>query len=118
MDAVRLIRRALDGRVPLIGFAGAPWTVATYMIEGGCSRDFPTKALLYGDRGRCTTCSISWRAPRSYLNAQIAAGAQAVMIFDTWGGILSARSYHEFSLAYMEQMVADLTASATEGGCP
>jgi uroporphyrinogen decarboxylase len=110
MDAVALIRRELAGRVPLIGFAGSPWTVATYMVEGGSSRDFPkTKALLYGDpKALHRLLAKLARATTDYLNAQIAAGAQAVMIFDTWGGALSTPAYLEFSLAYMEHIAADL----------
>jgi uroporphyrinogen decarboxylase len=109
-DAVALIRRELAGRVPLIGFAGSPWTVATYMIEGGGSRDFPrAKALLYGDpRALHALLEKLARATTDYLNAQIAAGAQAVMIFDTWGGILSTPAYGEFSLPYMERIAGDL----------
>ena len=99
-DAVALIRRELAGRVPLIGFAGSPWTVATYLIEGGSSRDFPhAKALPTATRRRCTALLEKLaRATTEYLNAQIAAGAQAVMIFDTWGGALSTPAYYEFSL--------------------
>ena len=109
-DAVALIRRELAGRVPLIGFAGSPWTVATYMIEGGSSRDFPkSKGLLYGDpQAMHRLLGKLARATTEYLNAQIAAGAQAVMIFDTWGGALTTPAYYEFSLAYMEQVVGDL----------
>ncbi len=93
MDAVRLIRRELDGRVPLIGFSGSPWTLATYMVEGGSSKEF---------RAASRGCSIDDPATlhrllgvladavTAYLNAQIAAGAQAVMIFDTWGGCADA----------------------------
>ncbi len=110
MDAVALIRRELAGRVPLIGFAGSPWTVATYMIEGAGSRDFPrSKALVYGDPGALHRLLAKLaRATIDYLNAQIASGAQAVMVFDTWGGILATPAYYEFSLAYMERVVADL----------
>ncbi len=110
MDAITLIRRELAGRVPLIGFAGSPWTVATYMIEGGGSRDFQaSKALLYGEpKALHRLLAKLARATTDYLNAQIASGAQAVMIFDTWGGILSTPAYLEFSLAYMEQISADL----------
>jgi uroporphyrinogen decarboxylase len=110
MDTVALVRRELAGRVPLIGFAGSPWTVATYMVEGGGSRDFPkAKALLYGDpKALHRLLAKLARATTDYLNAQIAAGAQAVMIFDTWGGALSTPAYLEFSLAYMEQIAADL----------
>jgi uroporphyrinogen decarboxylase len=109
-DAVALIRRELAGRVPLIGFAGSPWTVATYMIEGGSSRDFPkSKALLYGDpKALHALLAKLARATTDYLNAQIAAGAQAAMIFDTWGGALATPAYYEFSLAYMEQVAGDL----------
>jgi len=110
LDAVALIRRELAGRVPLIGFAGSPWTVATYMVEGGGSRDFTrAKALLYGDPKTLHRLLAKLaRATTDYLNAQIAAGAQAVMIFDTWGGVLPTPAYFEFSLPYMEQIVADL----------
>ena len=109
-DAVALIRRELSGRVPLIGFAGSPWTVATYMIEGGSSRDFArAKALAYGDpQALHRLLAKLARATTEYLNAQIVAGAQAVMIFDTWGGVLSTPAFGEFSLTYMEQVVADL----------
>ena len=110
MDAIALIRRELAGRAPLIGFAGSPWTVATYMVEGGGSRDFPkAKALLYGDpKALHRLLAKLARATTEYLNAQIASGAQAVMIFDTWGGALSTPAYLEFSLAYMEHIVAGL----------
>ncbi|MBI5461372.1 MAG: uroporphyrinogen decarboxylase [Gammaproteobacteria bacterium] len=111
MDAVRLIRRELDGRVPLIGFSGSPWTLATYMVEGGSSKDFATiKAMLY-DRPELLHQLLDTvaRAVSVYLNAQIAAGAQAVMLFDTWGGALGPREYREFSLAYMTRIVGQLT---------
>ncbi len=109
-DAVALIRRELAGRVPLIGFAGSPWTVATYMIEGGSSREFAkSKALLYGEpRALHALLSKLARATTDYLNAQIEAGSQAVMLFDTWGGILPAHAYYEFSLAYMDRVLAGL----------
>jgi len=109
-DAVSLIRRELDGRAPLIGFAGSPWTVATYMIEGGGSREFArSKALLYGDpRSLHRLLEKLARATIAYLNAQVEAGVQAVMLFDTWGGVLTERAYCEFSLAYMEHIVAGL----------
>jgi len=110
LDAIALVRRELAGRVPLIGFAGSPWTVATYMIEGAGSRDFPrAKGLLYGDpKALHRLLAKLARATIDYLNAQIASGAQAVMVFDTWGGVLPAHAYCEFSLAYMEQLVAGL----------
>ncbi len=110
MDAVRLVRRELAGRAPLIGFAGSPWTVATYMVEGGSTRSFSRiKGLLYGDpRALHRLLAILARATCDYLNAQIAAGAQVVMLFDTWGGVLTPAAYREFSLAYMHRIVADL----------
>ncbi len=109
-DAVSLIRRELDGRVPLIGFAGSPWTVATYMIEGGGSREFArAKALIDGDpKALHRLLGKLARTTTDYLNAQVAAGADAVMVFDTWGGALSTPAYFEFSLAYMESIVAGL----------
>ncbi len=110
MDAVAEIRRALDNSVPLIGFSGSPFTLACYMIEGGASEDFRTiKSMLY-DRPDLLhhVLEVNASAVTAYLNAQIEAGAQAVMIFDTWGGALSNRAYKEFSLAYMARIVADL----------
>ncbi|HJE68193.1 MULTISPECIES: uroporphyrinogen decarboxylase [Pseudomonadaceae] len=110
MDAVRTIRTALDGRVPLIGFSGSPWTLATYMIEGGSSKDFrKAKAMLY-DTPEALHLLLDKlaQAVTAYLNGQIRAGAQAVQIFDTWGGNLSAAAYQEFSLAYMRKIVAGL----------
>ena len=111
MNAVRTIRKNLQGQVPLIGFSGSPWTLATYMVEGGSSKAF-TKIK-----------KMAFAAPQSlhllldkladavilYLNAQIAAGAQSVMVFDTWGGVLSPRDYKEFSLQYMHKIVEGLT---------
>src|SRR5690554_3043995 len=110
MDAVRTIRRELNGRVPLIGFSGSPWTLATYMVEGGSSKDFrKIKALMY-DQPEAVHLLLDKLADSviSYLNAQIRAGAQAVQIFDTWGGNLSADAYQKFSLAYMRKIVAGL----------
>ena len=111
LDAVTQIRRALDGSVPLIGFSGSPYTLACYMVEGGASTDFRTiKTMLY-DRPDLLhyLLDVNTRAVTAYLNAQIEAGAQAVMIFDTWGGSLSAAAYREFSLTYMQRIVAGLT---------
>jgi len=111
VNAVSTIRRELNGRVPLIGFSGSPWTLATYMVEGGSSKDF----------ARCKTMAYNQpelmhqlldtlaKSVIVYLNAQIEAGAQAVQIFDTWGGALSHAAYREFSLQYMSQIVAGLT---------
>jgi len=110
MDAVRLIRKELDGSVPLIGFAGSPWTLATYMIEGGSSKDFgKIKKMLYQEPDSLhLLLSHVAKAVSQYLNAQINAGAQAIQIFDTWGGVLSTPAYHEFSLAYMKQILDEL----------
>ncbi len=110
MDAVSQIRRALDNQVPLIGFSGSPFTLACYMIEGGSSQDFAqVKAMLY-QRPELLhhILDVNARAVTAYLNAQIESGAQAVMIFDTWGGVLSHAAYHEFSLRYIERIVAGL----------
>ena len=110
-DAVSLIRRELDGMVPLIGFAGSPWTVATYMVEGGSSREFPRIKGLMKEQPAVLEQLLGTVAQTTtnYLNAQIAAGAQAVMIFDTWGGALEADDYRRFSLASMQQIVDGLT---------
>ena len=110
MDAVVEIRRALDNSVPLIGFSGSPFTLACYMIEGGASEDFRrVKTMLY-DRPDLLhhVLEVTAQAVTAYLNAQIESGAQAVMIFDTWGGALSSRAYREFSLAYLQRIVAGL----------
>jgi uroporphyrinogen decarboxylase len=109
-DAVTMIRRELNGRVPLIGFSGSPWTLATYMIEGQSSRDFArAKTMLYTQpelmHQLLEKLSLS---VIDYLNAQIRAGAQVVQIFDTWGGALSHAAYAEFSLAYMQKIVDGL----------
>ena len=109
-DAVTQIRKAINGRVPLIGFSGSPWTLATYMVEGGSSRDFRTiKTMLY-DQPAVLHGLLDKLAQTvtAYLNAQILAGAQAVQIFDTWGGSLSTPAYQEFSLAYMQRIVDGL----------
>jgi uroporphyrinogen decarboxylase len=130
LDAVRLIRRELAGRVPLIGFSGSPWTLATYMIEGGTSKDFRrAKGLMYDHPAVMhDLLDKVTRAVIAYLNAQVAAGVQALMVFDTWGGALSARAYREFSLAYMARIVGGLVREAegrrvpvilfTKGGAP
>ncbi len=110
VDAVAEIRRALAGRVPLIGFAGSPFTLACYMIEGGGSADFRTvKTMLYQRPDLLhRILDVNARAVAAYLNAQIEAGAQAVMVFDTWGGALAHAAYLEFSLAYIARVVAAL----------
>ena len=110
VDAVSLIKRELAGRVPLIGFAGSPWTLATYMVEGQSSREFTRiKRLVYGDpvAAHALLDKVA-RATTAYLNAQLAAGADLVMLFDTWGGALSAAAYQEFSLAYMRAILEGL----------
>lgn len=110
MDAVRTIHRELNGRVPLIGFSGSPWTLATYMIEGGSSKDFRRiKAMMFDQPELLEqVLSVLAESVTSYLNAQIEAGAQAVQIFDTWGGVLSPQNYRDFSLHYMDRIVKGL----------
>jgi uroporphyrinogen decarboxylase len=110
LDAVAEIRRALDNSVPLIGFSGSPYTLACYMIEGGASEDFRAiKTMLYSRPDLLHhVLEVTAKAVTDYLNAQIEAGAQAVMIFDTWGGTLAHDEYLEFSLAYMQRIVAGL----------
>ncbi|MDX2457437.1 MAG: uroporphyrinogen decarboxylase [Gammaproteobacteria bacterium] len=129
MDAVRLIRRTLDNRLPLIGFSGSPWTLATYMVEGSSTKTFShVKGMLYSEPQLLhQMLDTVARSVTTYLNAQIAAGAQAVMIFDTWGGVLTPDDYRDFSLQYMQQIVSNLTREAdglpvpvvlfTKGGC-
>ena len=109
-DAVTLIRQELGGQVPLIGFSGSPWTLATYMIEGGSSKDYHhSKGLMYENPAALhQILDVIAQSVVSYLNAQIEAGAQSVMIFDTWGGVLSPEAYQEFSLRYMQQIVEQL----------
>jgi uroporphyrinogen decarboxylase len=112
-DAVSEIRRALDGSVPLIGFSGSPFTLACYMVEGGGSDDFRhIKTLCVAEPALAhRLLQTNTKAVTAYLNAQIEAGAQAVQIFDTWGGALPAHAYREFSLAYMQQVVEGLIKS-------
>ncbi len=110
MDAVSLIRRELAGRVPLIGFAGSPWTLATYMVEGGSSKDFRRVKTLAFDQPEAMHLLLDKlaQAVTGYLNGQIRAGAQAIQIFDTWGGVLSTPAYQEFSLDYMTRILRGL----------
>jgi uroporphyrinogen decarboxylase len=110
MDAVRTIRKALDGSVPLIGFSGSPYTLACYMVEGSGSKDFGrVKTMLYARPDLLhRILSVTTQAVIAYLNAQIECGAQTVMIFDTWGGSLAHAAYPEFSLAYMQHIIANL----------
>ena len=109
-DAVTSIRRALNGRVPLIGFSGSPFTLACYMVEGGSSKEFRTiKTMMYSRPDLLhKILEINAQTVTAYLNAQIDAGAQAVQIFDTWGGVLSDAAFQEFSLRYMKQIVSGL----------
>ncbi|HTP72659.1 MAG TPA: uroporphyrinogen decarboxylase [Burkholderiaceae bacterium] len=109
-DAVSSIRRALAGRVPLIGFAGSPWTLACYMVEGAGSDDYRhVKTLMYARPDLLhRVLAINAHAVAAYLNAQIEAGAQAVMVFDSWGGVLAHDCFEPFSLAYTRQVVARL----------
>ena len=111
LDAVRQIRKALDGEVPLIGFSGSPWTLACYMVEGRGGTDFLTIKRMAYERPELLhrILQVNAEAVTSYLTAQIEAGAQAVMIFDSWGGALSHAAYREFSLSYMEQIIAGLS---------
>src|SRR5690554_1625288 len=110
MDAVRTIRRELNGRVPLIGFSDSPWTLATYMVEGGSSKDFRhVKGLMYSQpEVMHGLLDILADSVIDYLNEQIKAGAQAVQIFDSWGGAFSDAAYQEFSLKYMKKIVDGL----------
>ncbi|MFW1939748.1 uroporphyrinogen decarboxylase [Acinetobacter junii] len=110
MNAVSTIRSALGGQVPLIGFSGSPWTLATYMVEGGSSKEFRfTKNMMYA-QPEVLHALLDHLADSviDYLNAQIDAGAQAIQIFDSWGGALAHREYVEFSLNYMTKIIAGL----------
>lgn len=110
LDAVSHVRRALDNQMPLLGFSGSPFTLACYMIEGGGSQDFQNvKKMLYARPDLLhRVLEVTARAVVAYLNAQIQRGAQAVMVFDTWGGTLSHAAFHEFSLPYLKRVVEGL----------
>jgi len=120
MEAISLATKDLAGKVPLIGFAGSPWTVATYMVEGGSSKLFQTiKTLMYREPQvmhallhRITEVTIA------YLNAQVKAGAQVLMVFDSWGGILSHYAYHEFSLKYLKKIAKGVTRQVGDQQIP
>ena len=117
LDTVEEVHRALRNEVPLIGFSGSPFTLACYMVEGGGSDDFRNlKTMLY-QRPELLhrILDVNTQAVIAYLNAQIESGADAVMIFDTWGGSLSHAAYHEFSLPYLERIVAGLTVKRADG---
>ena len=119
-DAVRMVRHELNGRVPLIGFSGSPWTLATYMVEGGTSREFrKVKSLLYTHPEILERLlDILSQAAVEYLTAQIRAGVQAVMVFDTWGGVLSREAYLKFSLKPMQRIVSELLRIQTQPTVP
>ncbi len=120
LDAVRLIRHELDGKVPLIGFSGSPWTLATYMVEGGGSKEFARiKRMLYDDPDtvRLLLKTLS-SAVTAYLKAQVAAGVEALMVFDTWGGVLSDQAYREFSLAHLATITAGLKSDPMTADIP
>ena len=110
MDAIRLVRAELAGRVPLIGFAGSPWTLATYMVEGSSGSDFRVIKGMLDSRPDLLhrLLELLARSVARYLNAQIAAGAQVLMLFDSWGGVLDGRAYTDFSLQYLARIVAEL----------
>ena len=114
MDAVSLIRKELNGKVPLIGFSGSPWTLATYMVEGGSSKDFAkTKSLAFNNPAAMHQLLDKLAdAVAVYLTTQVEQGAQALQIFDTWGGSLSHSDYQEFSLRYMQAVVERLPREA------
>jgi uroporphyrinogen decarboxylase len=120
MDAVSLIRRELKGSIPLIGFAGSPWTLATYMVEGGSSKDFAKVKSLAFNEPELMHQLLSKLATSvaAYLSEQIRSGAQAVQIFDTWGGALSHNAYREFSLRYMTEIIDQLPREADGGKVP
>ena len=109
-DAVSTIRKALKNETPLIGFSGSPWTLATYMVEGGTTKNFgKVKGMMFSEpKAMHQLLDVLAKSVTAYLNAQIESGAQAVMVFDTWGGVLSTRDYHAFSLRYMQQIVDGL----------
>ncbi|MFK8018329.1 MAG: uroporphyrinogen decarboxylase [Pseudomonadales bacterium] len=120
IDAVSLIRKELNNRVPLIGFSGSPWTLATYMVEGGTTRDFAKIKTMAFTQPEVMHQLLSKLADSvvDYLSAQIRAGAQAVQIFDTWGGVLSPKAYELFSLAYMRQIIEGLRSDPANDGIP
>ena len=116
-DAVTSIRKALRGRVPLIGFSGSPWTLACYMVEGAGSQDYRlVKTMLYARPDLMhRMLTVNADAVAAYLNAQIDAGAQAVMIFDSWGGVLADGAFQQFSLAYTARVLAQLKRTGVDG---
>ena len=120
MEAVRVVRSALAGRVPLIGFTGSPWTLASYMVEGSGSKEFRRiKGLMFeSPKSAHQLLQIVTDSVIQYLKAQVAAGAQSLMVFDTWGGMLSTDNYQAFSLAYMQQIVTAIKSDPACNGVP
>ena len=120
MDAISLVRSELKDKVPLIGFAGSPWTLACYMLEGGASKEFrQVKTLLYQEpKALHHLLNTLAKATTLYLNAQITAGAQVIMIFDTWGGLLTTATYQQFSLNYMTEIVTNLNGETRQEKVP
>lgn len=120
MDTLRLVRHELNDKIPLIGFSGSPWTLACYMIEGGASKNFSVvKKLLFQEPQTLhLLLELLAQAVTDYLYAQIQAGAQALMIFDTWGGILSPPDFHTFSQQYMAQIIHNLKCKKNGSAVP
>jgi uroporphyrinogen decarboxylase len=120
LDTISQVRKALAGAVPVIGFSGSPFTLACYMVEGGGSRDFPAVKAMLRDRPDLLhhILQVNCRAVIAYLNAQIEAGAQALMVFDTWGGTLAEAEYREYSLAYMQRIVEGVRSKQDSGRVP
>jgi uroporphyrinogen decarboxylase len=110
LDAIRMTRHELAGKVPLIGFCGSPWTMATYMLEGRANKEFPTVRAIHREQPQLlhSLLDVLAQSVTQHLNAQIKAGVQAVMIFDTWGGMLDTHNYQEFSLRYVRQVITNL----------
>jgi len=120
LDAIRLIRHELDGKVPLIGFCGSPWTLATYMLEGRANKSFPMiqAALREQSSFLHALLDLLARSVAQHLNAQIKAGAQIAMIFDTWGGMLDSQNYQDYSLYYIKQIISELRREKREEDVP
>ncbi len=120
MDAIRLVSRELSGKLPLLGFSGSPWTLATYMVEGGSTKNFSKiKKMMFTEPALLTSLlDLLTQSVIEYLKAQIAAGVSAVMIFDTWGGVLSTREYHEYSLSNLQKIVSELKKSPITSNTP
>ncbi len=120
MDSIRLVRGELDGKVPLIGFAGSPWTLAVYMVEGAANRDFKIIKAMLREQPQVLGALLDKlsAAVAAHLNAQIEAGAQCVMIFDTWGGLLRDAEYSTFSLAPTKRAIEQLARESENGVIP